>query len=113
MTYYTVPRINNYLKLFILLAFNKSKNKNDLCCIAFIQNENKETFMTIYKYIIDNYGLKIPLLACNCNATHIIAIYKIFPSTNIILCYFHVLRRLIIHMPDIRSKNKNKKIKAN
>lgn len=95
--------------LFILIAFNKKNNKTELCCISLIQNENKESFYSIYKYLIDNYNLKLSLITCDCNAVHIIAIYKLSPSTNILLCYFHIIRRLIIHLPDIRSKNKDKK----
>ena len=34
---------------------------------------------------------------------------KIYPNCYIIICYFHIIRRLVIHLPQIRSKNKESK----
>ena len=66
-TYYSFPRANNNYKLYILLAFNKSKNNSYLCCISLIQNENIETFKSIYEYLNKNYKLDISLIACDCS----------------------------------------------
>lgn len=45
---------------------------------------------------------------------NIISIQKIFPNCYIIVCYFHIIRRLVIHLPQLRTKNKeNKEIAKN
>ncbi len=42
-TYDAVPHQNSHMKLFVLLSYNKLKNKILLCTMALIYNENTET----------------------------------------------------------------------
>ena len=41
--YDAVPPQNSHMKLFVLLSYNKFKNKILLCTMALIYNENTET----------------------------------------------------------------------
>ena len=56
-TYNTVPPQNSHMKLFVLLAYNKIKNKINLCMLALIKNENSETLETIFSYLKMNFFL--------------------------------------------------------
>ena len=104
-TYYCIPRINNNFKLFIIIAFNKEFHLTQLCVIALIRNENIETFSTIYNYLYDKFKFNPPKLTVDCQKANLISLYKFFPNCNIIICYFHIVRRLVIHLGALRSKN--------
>ena len=54
-TYDCVPPQSNKMKLFVLMAFNKKLNKNLLCILALIQNENTETLEAIFKFLKLNF----------------------------------------------------------
>ena len=54
-TYDCVPPQSSHMKLFVLLAYNKTKNKILLCIMALIYNENCETLECIFKYLQNNY----------------------------------------------------------
>ena len=45
------PHNLTHLKLFLLLIYNKTKNKILLCMLALIYNENCETLECIFKYL--------------------------------------------------------------
>ena len=70
--------------MFLLIAFNKELNKSQLFAISLIQNENKETFNEIYKYLTENFGFNPNIISCDCNQANIIAIRKLYPNTRII-----------------------------
>ena len=55
ITYNAVPYSNKKFKLRILIAFNKEVQHSILCCLALIKNENKETFLTMFEYLINKY----------------------------------------------------------
>ena len=48
-------------------------------------------------------------MTVDCQKSHIISIHKIYPNFYIIICYFYIIRRLVINLPQIRSKNKESK----
>ena len=74
-----------------------------------IRNENIETFVNIYEYLINKYKF-IPInITIDCQKAHIKALLKLFPNCCLIICYFHIIRRLVIYLPEIRSKNIAKK----
>ena len=73
--------------------------------LALIYNENIETFETIYNYLKLNYNIQPPLITIDFCKANYIAIKKIFPNTRIFPCYFHLIRRLIIHLKTLRSNN--------
>ena len=111
-TYNVIPSQNKNFKLYILIAFNNDKQKTELCSIILISNENVETFDTIYQYLYSKYKFQPTKLTVDCQKSHIISIQKIYPNCYIIICYFHIIRRLVIHLPQIRSKNKEIKESA-
>ena len=105
-TYDCVPPHNCKMKLFILLAYNKNLNKILLCMMALIFNENKETLESIFKFLKLNYEFDPQLITVDFGKAGYNAISNIFPKARIFPCYFHLIRRLIIHLKNLRSKNK-------
>ena len=55
-TYYAIPPNKSKYKLFLILAFNKKKQKSVLCNISIISNENKETFITVLNFLKIKYN---------------------------------------------------------
>ena len=41
----------------------------------------------------------------DCQKAHLITLYKFYPNCIIIICYFHINLRLVIHLNQLRSKN--------
>ena len=105
-TYYAVPRKNDNFKLLIILGFNLKENTNVLGAIILIKNEKKETFIKIFNYLTEYYKFYPETINVDCNIAQILAIKHIYKECNIILCFYHILKRLIIHLPQIRSKDK-------
>ena len=81
-------------------------NKILLCALALIYNENKETLESIYKYLKLNYNFYPKLFAVDFGRAGYVSIKNIFPKTRIYPCYFHLIRRLIIHIKNLKSNNK-------
>ena len=103
-----LSQIKNF-KLYILIAFNNEKQKSELCSLVLINNENIETFNNIYQYLFKKYKFQPIKMKVERQKAHIISIQKIYPNCYIIICYFHIIRILVIHLPQIRSKNKESK----
>ena len=55
-TYYAIPPNKNKYKLFLILGFNKKKQKSVLCNISITCNENKETFITVFNFLKNKYN---------------------------------------------------------
>jgi len=36
-------------------------------------------------------------MTVDCQKAHLISLYKFFPNTCLIICYFHIIKRLVIH----------------
>ena len=111
-TYYSIPRNNNNYKLLLLLGFNLLTNKTILGGIFLIKNENKETFMHIFEKLKLEYKFNPNTINLDCNIAEILAIKNIFNECNITICYYHILKRLVQHLPQLRDKNKDIKAKA-
>ena len=105
-TYDCVPPQNRGLKLFVLLCYNKKYNKILLCTLALIYNENKETLEEIFKFLKKNFNFQPSLITVDLGKAGYIAIKNIFPNTRIYPCYFHLVRRFILHLKYLRSNNK-------
>ena len=108
-THYAIPRKNNSFKLFLIIGFNIKENKSVLGSIILIKNENEETFSSIFKYLNSQYSFYPEIINCDCYIAEIKAIKKTFNDSHIIICYYHVIKRIIQHLPEIRNKNKIKK----
>ena len=94
------------MKLFVLLTYNNRSNKVLLCLLCLIYNENEETFMEIFKFLKINFNLKHSLFTVDFGKAGCLALNSIFPETSIFPCYFHFIRRMIIHIKNLHSKNK-------
>ena len=51
VAYYATPPTNKKHKLLVLLAFINDLFKTAICNLSIIENENKETFVTILEYL--------------------------------------------------------------
>ncbi len=105
-TYDAVPHQNSHMKLFVLLSYNKLKNKILLCTMALIYNENTETLETIFKFLKINYFFNPTLITVDFGKAGLKVITKLLPKTRIFPCYFHLIRRLKIHIKSLNSTNK-------
>ena len=103
-----LSQIKNF-KLYILIAFNNEKQKSELCSLVLISNENVETSNNIYQYLYKKYKFQPTKITVDHQKAHNIFIPNIYPSCCIIICYFHIIRRLVIHLP--QSVQKIKKVK--
>ena len=104
-TYDCVPPQNNKMKLFALLCYNKKSNKILLCMLALIYNENAETLETIFNFLKHNYFFKPDLITLDLGKAGLKAIKSIYPDIRIFPCYFHLIRRIILHIKNLKSKN--------
>ena len=111
-THYAIPRKNNDFKLILIIGYNNKENKTCLGAIILIQNENVETFCKIFSYLYTNYNFDPQIINIDCNNAEIISIKKNFINAKIVICFYHIVKRLIQHIPQIRSKNKELKNKA-
>ena len=105
-TFQCVPPQHKGLKLFVFLTYNKKLNKNLLCLLALIYNENFETICEIFNFLKKNYNFYPKIITVDFGKAGYKAIQKVFPKTRIFTCYFHLIRRLIIHLKNIKAKNK-------
>ena len=104
-TYKCIPPQNKGAMLFIILAYNEKLNKTLLCTINLIYNENKETFSEIFKFLKLTYQFNSKLFTVDLARGCYLAILEQFPNCRIFPCYFHIIRRLIIHLNNIKSEN--------
>ena len=105
-TYKCIPPQNKGAKLFIILAYNEKLNKTLLSAICLIYNENKETFSEIFKFLKLTYQFKPNLFTVDLARGCYLAILEHFPNCRIFPCYFLIIRRLIIHLNNIKSENR-------
>lgn len=101
-TYDVIPPQNKGMKSFVMLTFNNKLNKVLLCLLALIY----KTLEEIFKYLENNYSFNPNVLTVDFGKAGYLAISKVFPSTRIFPCYFHLIRRLVLHIKNLRSKNK-------
>ena len=112
ITYYAIPRNNDNFKLCVIMAFNKENKMTELCSLVLIKNENVETIVEILTFLQKNYNFNPTLITSDCALSFAIAIKKTFPQCIHILCYYHVIKRIILHLKELKSKNKELKRKA-
>ena len=111
-TYHALPNKSTHFKLWILIAFNKKIFKTVLLSICLIKNENEETFTKIFMYLKERFKFNPSFIAMDFCKTEIKAAKKIFDKSNIILCFFHYIQRLIKHLKEIKSKTNSIKEEA-
>ena len=64
-------------------------------------------FLCILEYLKKTYQFYPKLIATDCSASEILAIRKIFPDYINILCYCHIIKRYVLHLHELKTKNKN------
>ena len=106
VTYYVTPPTNKKYKLFVLLAFNKDLFKTIICNLSIIENENKETFVTILEYLKVKYNWLPERISIDYSRAERNALMYLFPNIEIIPCFFHFMENIIKHFNEIRSNNK-------
>ena len=111
-TYYAVPPGYKDIKLFVILAFDQLEKKTLLLCMSLIKNENYETILEIIKYLKNNYEFNPQIITMDMARGPIKAFLNSFEKINIKICYYHFISRIILHLPQLRSKNKIIKKKA-
>ena len=100
--FFVIIKIINYIYTI--------ENKTDLFSKILISNENIETYSNIYEYLINKYKSYPTKMNVDCQKAHIIALLKLFRNCVIIICYLLIIRRLFIHLHELRAKNNKKKI---
>ena len=111
-TYFAIPRKNNNFKLLIILGYHRRINKTVIGAIILIKKQNQESFMKIFKYLNQKYNFYPDSINVDCNLAEIIAIKKSFNDCKIVICYYHIIKHIIQHLPQLRSADKIKKRKA-
>ena len=104
--YNTVPYSSKKIKLWVLVAFNKVHQRTILCCLALIKNENKETYLTIFDYLKNKYKSEPKIMTVDFGRGCYTALKDKFENINIILCYYHFLNRLKLHIKSSYIGNK-------
>ena len=74
--------------------------------LALINNENAETIEKILNFLKINFQLNPELITVDFGKAGLKAINKIFPNARIFPCYFHMIRRLCLHIKNLKSSNK-------
>ena len=110
-TYHALPCKSTYFKLWILVGFHKGLYKTVLLCISLIKNENEETFVKIFDYLKQRFKFYPNNITMDLCKAEINGARKIFPNTNIILCFFHYMQRIVKHLKELKSVNKKVKEK--
>lgn len=50
ITFYSTSTYNKKYKIFIIIGFDYSQNKSKLAAIILLENENIQTFFTLFKF---------------------------------------------------------------
>ena len=109
LTYYTTPPTKNKYKLFVILSFNKNRFCNLLCNLSLIENENKQTFISVLNFLKNKYNFNPHKISIDFNKAEYAAIKYRYKDVIIIPCFFHFIHNIIKKIPTIRSKNKKEK----
>jgi len=111
-TYKFIPPQSSGMKLFVIVTYNKKLNKTLLCNLSLIYNENVETIEKLLEFLKDVYNFNPNLITIDLGKAGYKAVTNIFPKCRIFPCYFHIIRRFILHIKNLNSKNKQLKKNA-
>ena len=79
-------------KLLTLLAFNRMEYKSIICCLAIIQNENKETFIEVLNFLKNKFNFALDKITIDYSKAEKNAILYLFPNIQIIPCFNFILK---------------------
>ena len=112
VTYYATPPNTSKYKLLVILAFNRDLYKSIICNLSILQNENKETFVTILEYLKNKYNWIPTTITFDYSKAEKNALQYVFPNIKFIPCFYHFMVNIIKHLPELKSKNKTIKTLA-
>ena len=98
--------------MWILLSYNKNGNKILIYNISLIKNENFETFDSIINYLKNNYQFEPKVMIVDFCKTAYKAFKTNYKNIRMFACFFHLMQRLTLHLPQLKDKNKTIKKKA-
>ena len=102
VTYYVTPTFIKKNKIFTILGFDIKEVKTKLWCIALIQNENYETFGSIFLYLKDKYQFTPKYITSDFNSGFIKAISYVYPDCIFIPCYFHFINNCVKRLSQLK-----------
>lgn len=105
VTYYATPPNTQKYKLLTVLAFNRIDYKSIICCLAIIQNENKETFIEVLSYLKTKYIWNPERITIDYSRAERNAILYVFPNIQIIPCFFHFIFNCTKKLKELKSKS--------
>ena len=108
-TFRCVPPNKKSLKLWLLLGFDKNEEKTLLLCLALIQNETSETIEVILNYLLQTYNFMPDNITLDFGRGVYKAFKKVYPNILFVPCFFHYIQKIVSRLPDLKSKDKNKK----
>ena len=94
-TYRCVPsNYNNTKALLLIVCYNSSADRFDLCCVVLLSHENGELLFELYNHLKNIYKFSPKLITYDFALANIKAVNIVFQSTNmeIILCFFHLVQ---------------------
>ena len=109
-TFRCVPPNKKSLKLWLLLGFDKNEEKTLLLCLALIQNEISETIEVILNYLLQTYNFLPDNITLDFGRGVYKAFKKVYPNILFVPCFFHYIQKIVSRLPDLKSKDKKKKI---
>ena len=108
-----MPRHQEYkFKLLVILAFNRELFKSIIINLSLIQNENKETFVTILSYLKNKYNWHPNNVTIDYSKAEKKALTEVFPNIQFIPCFYHYMVNITKHIPELKAKNKSLKLIA-
>jgi len=80
--------------------------KSILCNLSIIQNENKETFYIILKYLVNKCNWKFSRILIDYSKSERNTIKELYPDIEILPYFFRFIENIVKHLKELLSKNK-------
>ena len=104
VTYNATPPNSQKYKLLTLLAFNRMEYKSIICCLAIIQNENKETFIEVLNFLKNKFNFAPDKITIDYSKAEKNAILYLFPNIQIVPCFYHFMVNCCKKLKELKSK---------
>ena len=85
--YYSTPTYTKKYKILIIIGFDFVEKKSKLCSIILLENENIETFYTIFKFLSNNYKFAPKYITIDFSKALHNGIKKVYSKTIILICF--------------------------
>lgn len=91
-TYKIVPNVGEYKVLITLLGYNAKLNSFVQCCYELITEETKEAYSKFLYLLKINYGFAPKYITLDFSKDEEKAVLEVFENTEIIFCFFHLVK---------------------